>query len=161
AGTDAGAASVAVFPETVLAMAQARIEAMDPDDRRLLRAASIFGPVFWVRGVMALLGHDASSASNVVTRLDDLVRREILVRRTESRFAGETEVLFRHALVREGAYAMLTERDAGLGHALAASWLEEAGETDPTTLAEHYERGGDRARAIRAYQRAAQQALEG
>ena len=45
--------------------------------------------------------------------------REVLVRRGEGRFPGEHEYVFRHALVREAAYAMLTEDDRALGHRLA------------------------------------------
>ena len=35
------------LPETVLAMVQARFDALGPDDRRILRAASIFGETLW------------------------------------------------------------------------------------------------------------------
>src|SRR5262249_45379091 len=59
------------------------------------------------------------------------------------------------------AYAMLTDADRQLGHRLAAEWLESAGETDPVTLAEHWEQGGEKANAARCWMRAAQQALEG
>src|SRR5207245_684439 len=44
----------AVLPETVIAMVQARLEALDADTRRVLRAASVFGEVFW-RGALSLL----------------------------------------------------------------------------------------------------------
>ena len=37
------------LPETVLAMVQARLEALEPEARRVLRAASVFGQVFWSR----------------------------------------------------------------------------------------------------------------
>jgi tetratricopeptide (TPR) repeat protein len=56
---------------------------------------------------------------------------------------------------------MLTESDRALGHLLAGQWLEQAGETDAMVLAEHFERGGQPARAIASYRRAAEQALEG
>ena len=83
------------------------------------------------------------------------------MRRRESRFAGEDEIAFRHALLREGAYAMLTERDRALGHALAGAWLDEHGERDPMVLARHFQLGGDEARAGVFYLQAAEQALHG
>ena len=46
----------AELPETVLAMAQARLERLEPSARLILRAASVFGETFWKSGVMALLG---------------------------------------------------------------------------------------------------------
>src|SRR4029079_10041897 len=44
------------LPPTVLAMVQARLDRLESDARRVLRAASIFGQVFWAGGVAALLG---------------------------------------------------------------------------------------------------------
>ncbi|WP_437283711.1 protein kinase [Sorangium sp. So ce375] len=144
------------LPETVLAMVQARIEALDAEARRALRAASVFGQAFWPSGVSALLG-----GAEVARWLSELERREVIHRRGPGRLRGEVEYRFRHALVREAAYGMLTEADRRLGHALAGAWLEGAGEPDAMALAEHFERGAVPARAAAAYLRAAQHALEG
>lgn len=94
------------------------------------------------------------------SRLLGLVEREVLVRRPESRFSGDVELAFRHVLLREGAYAMLTDGDRTLGHRLAGEWLERAGEREPKLLAEHFDRGGEQARAAAHYLHAAEQALE-
>ncbi len=148
------------LPESVLAMVQARLEALDPGARRVLRAASVFGQDFWRGGVSALLG-GASHAGEAADRLVDLEASELLVRHPESRFPGEIEHAFRHAIVRDTAYAALTDADRALGHRLAGAFLEQAGEGDAMVLAGHAERGGDPARAARCYRRAAEQALEG
>jgi tetratricopeptide (TPR) repeat protein len=150
----------AQLPETVLAMVEARLERLDPDARRLLRAASIFGQVFWRGGIAALLGRSWRT-SELDEWLQNLVSREILVVRRRSRFPTETEYAFRHALVREAAYAMLTADDRVLGHKLAGEWLEEIGESDPVALAEHFDRGAQPTHAIEWYRKAAEQALEG
>jgi eukaryotic-like serine/threonine-protein kinase len=150
----------AELPETVLAMVEARLERLEPEGRRLLRAASVFGQVFWRGGVAALLGQ-ALRASEVDEWLAELVGREILLQRRRSKFPTEPEYAFRHALVREAAYAMLTSEDRSLGHKLAGEWLEEAGETDAVVLAEHFDRGSVLAHAVQWYRRAAEQALEG
>ncbi len=148
------------LPETVLAMVQSRLDALDPDARRVLRAASVFGEAFWPSGVARLLGA-GMGPQPADGWVDGLVNREVLVRRRESRFAGEEEIVFRHALLREGAYAMLTERDRRIGHALAGAWLEEHGERDPMLLARHFQLGGEEARAGGFYLRAAEHALHG
>jgi tetratricopeptide (TPR) repeat protein len=148
------------LPQTVLAMVEGRLQALDPESRRLLRAASVFGQVFWGGGLCALAGGKDDRAATR-RRIEDLVRCEVLTRRGASRFAGETEHAFRHAIVREAAYAMLTDEDRTLGHRLAAEWLEAVGEPDAMVLAEHLERGGEAARAVRAFARAAGQSLEG
>ena len=59
-----------------------------------------------------------------------------LKRRAAATLSGERELSFRHALVREAAYASLTSADRTLGHRLAGGWLErmvgaaEGAETD-------------------------------
>ncbi|WP_437295711.1 serine/threonine-protein kinase [Sorangium sp. So ce426] len=132
------------MPETVVAMVQVRLEALSPPARRILRAASVLGEVFWRGAVAHLLGGDAAPLAD---HLSALVTGELCVRRREGRFPGEEEYCFRQALLREGAYAQLTEDDRALGHRLAAEWLEGAGEADPLVLAAHCERGGLTARA--------------
>src|SRR5439155_18684750 len=101
--------------------------------RRVLRAASVFGEVFW-RGALSLLlgGVETPSA------LDELCKRELVARLGSPKFPNEEEYVFRHALVREAAYSTLTDADRALGHRLAAEWLEQRGERDSMVLAEHY-----------------------
>ena len=147
------------LPETVIGMVQARFDALDPEARRVLRAASVFGGTFWPSGVGALLG-GASAAEALDGALEELERQELVRRRAEAVFPGEREYGFEHATVREAAYAMLTDADATLGHRLAGEWLAAKGERDALVLAEHFERGRDVERALRSYERAADLALE-
>ncbi|HVK70372.1 MAG TPA: protein kinase, partial [Polyangium sp.] len=86
------------------------------------------------------------------------VAGEICLRHRESRFSGDEEYAFRHALLREGAYALLTDDDRALGHRLAGEWLERAGESDPLVLAGHFERGGLLDRAGTMFIRGAERA---
>jgi tetratricopeptide (TPR) repeat protein len=145
------------LPETVLGMVEARLSALGPEARRFLRAASVFGEVFWPEGVHALLGTAADGTAKAA--LTELIAREIIAPRSRSRFEGTEEMAFRHALLREGAYAMLTDRDRALGHELAGEWLLGVGEQDPMLLAEHFERSRERKRAVAFYLGAAEQAL--
>ncbi|XYH94989.1 protein kinase domain-containing protein [Sorangium sp. So ce1128] len=144
-------------PETVLAMMQSRLEGLAPDARRVLRAGSVFGGVFWRGAAGALLG--AADGPHLDDCLAELARSELIVRLHESTFQGEEAYAFRHALVRDAAYEMLTEEDRLLGHRLAGAWLAQAGETDAIVLATHFERGGELERALGCYRRAAEQAL--
>jgi tetratricopeptide (TPR) repeat protein len=136
-------------------MVHERLEGLDASTRRVLRAASVFGEVFWAGGVGTLLGGTLPADGWA----EDLIAREILVSHTGSRFPGERELAFRHALLREGAYAMLTEGDRVLGHALAGRWLADHGEADPMVLAQHFDAARDEARAAIHYRAAAGQAL--
>jgi tetratricopeptide (TPR) repeat protein len=147
-------------PETVLAMMQSRLESLEPEARRILRAGSLFGESFWRGAVKSLLGL-AARAPDFDERLAELERREWITRRFDSKFRGEAEYTFRHGLIREAAYGMLTDEDRALGHRVAAEWLEQAGEMDAMALADHFDRGGEPAKAARWYRAGAQQALEG
>jgi len=148
------------LPETVLGLVEARLARLEPEARRVLRAASVFGETFWAGGVRALLG-DRAAVIDAGEWLEILVERELLTARESAAIPGERASRFRHALVREAAYSMLTEEDRALGHRLAAEWLEQAGEVDPFVLASHHDKGGERERAAEHYLAAARHALEG
>jgi len=146
------------LPETVLAMVETRLGRLAIEARRVLRAASVFGEACWEGGVVVLLGR-VMGATMVSETLASLVEQEVLVVKPVSRFAEQRELSFRHALLREGAYATLTEDDRRLGHRLAGEWLEQHGEADPMVLAGHFERGQDGPRAASYYLGASEQAF--
>ncbi len=147
------------LPGSVLAMVQARVERLEDEARRVLRAASIFGESFWRGGVEALLG--GMSSESLAAWLELLERREVITCRAASSIAGESEYTFRHALVRDAAYAALTPGDCELGHRLAGEWLERSGMSDASVLAGHFELGGDKMHAADLYVVAAEQAIAG
>jgi predicted ATPase len=124
-------------PETLIAMIQAGLEKLDPEARRVLRAASVFGADFWKGGVKALLG----GGPNVDASLEELVSHALVRRAARRRFPSEDEYEFLHPLLREAAYAMLTDADRALGHDLAAQWLERVGERDAAVITGHRHRG--------------------
>ncbi|MFO0564172.1 MAG: protein kinase [Polyangiaceae bacterium] len=148
------------LPETVMAMVQARLDALPAEARRVLRAASAFGTQFWLEGVVALLGADGSVRA-VEELARELARAELVTRRPSSALEGHAEWVFRHATVRETAYASFTPDDRVLAHRLAAQWLESVGATDALALAEHYRQGGALERAAPFYLVAAEEALGG
>ncbi|EYF02145.1 serine/threonine-protein kinase [Chondromyces apiculatus] len=147
------------LPATVLAMVQARLAELPSEARRVMRAASLFGQVFWKGGVRALLG-GRGAAAGVDGWLASLSDRELIAPQASSAFPGEEEYRFRHALVREAAYQMLTDRDRSTGHRLAGEWLESVDAHDAMALAEHFERGEEPARAATFFLEAAEQAMQ-
>jgi len=115
-------------------MVQARLDTLGSDAKRVLRAASIFGQSFRREGVSALISDRDRAA--IATSLGVLVEREVIL----AEGGGGDQYVFRHALLRDAAYAMLTEGDRGLGHLLAGEWLEQNDERDAIVLVEHFER---------------------
>ena len=141
-------------PETVLAMLQARTGRLDAGPRRAVLAASVYGQTFWLGGVAAVLGLDAAPGE-VEQHLSVLADSELIEAHSVSQLPGQREYGFRHALVRDAVYALLHDADRATGHRLAGKFLEEAGEPDPSIFAEHYELGGAREAAARAFLSAA------
>ncbi|MDA8016048.1 MAG: protein kinase [Thermoanaerobaculia bacterium] len=141
-------------PATLRATVQVRLEELEPEQRKLLRAASVFGLTFWHGGVEKLVGGDISSAR--FRRLEEL---ELVERRTHSGGAGTMEYSFRHDLVREAAYASLTPDDRILGHRLAGEWLEIR-QSSPAVLLEHFRRADETSKIVSWLPRAADAAFE-
>ena len=140
-------------PGTLMAMLQARIERLAPEARRVLRVASVLGERFRDGDVGALLGADERELAGW---LRGLVSREVLAaQRNEAR----AEHRFRHALVREAAYGTLPEAERRVLHRAAAEHLAQTA-AEPAVVAEHFERGGEPARAVAFYRDAAVRALE-
>jgi hypothetical protein len=133
-------------PGSILAMIQSWIEGFASEERRALRAASVFGEVFWKGGVGQLAGR--TGGGDIDPTFVGLVKREVIEPRLPSKFAGELEYAFRHDLVREASYLALTEADQRLGHGLAAEWLQGAGEPNAMVMAEHLARCGDSDRIV-------------
>jgi tetratricopeptide (TPR) repeat protein len=143
------------LPDTVLGMVQARFDIFGPDAKLVLRAGSIFGQTFRPAGVKALVDEDRRK--DVDRWLEILNTREILFSRPT---ADLREYAFRHALLRQAAYEMLPPSEKRLGHLLAGKYLEQAGEHQGIVLADHFERAGEKPRAIHWLGVAAQQALD-
>jgi len=127
------------LPETVLAMAEVRLGELDAEARRVLRAASVFGHSCSCEGVAALLGGSLDAQA----WLETLADRELLVRPEEARRPAQRQYAFRHALLRDAAYATLPQHDRRDAHRRAGEWLESIGEKEAAVLAHHFREAGD------------------
>lgn len=148
----------AQLEDTISSLIHARLQSLGFDARQILRAASVFGQVFWLDGVVALRQR-GSSAAIVREWLEELVDQEVVVRRPVSRYPGEEEYEFHHLSLRDAAYGMLTEEDTLAAHRSVARWLSERGESNSYILAEHFRLGGEPAEAARFYAEAGRQAF--
>ncbi len=140
-------------PGTLMAMLQARIERLSPEERRVLRVASVLGERFRDGDVGALFG---AGERRLEGWLRGLVQREVLA---AHRGEARAEHRFRHALVREAAYGTLPEPERRALHRAAAEHLASAA-AEPAVVAEHFERAGLPARAVAFYRDAARRALD-
>ena len=110
-------------PASLKALLAARLDQLDPAERRVLECGSVEGEVFHRSAVQALTPEE----KQVTPRLAALVRRE-LIRSHRPQFADEDGFRFRHLLIRDTAYDALTKATRAELHERFAHWLEERGE---------------------------------
>lgn len=142
------ASGLADLPLSVQSLIQNRLDALPESQRQVLRAASVFGEVFWSEGLAALLDQECDA------ELAALVGEEIIFQHTSTRISGHAQWAFRHSMVRDTAYASLLDDDRSRFHRRAAEWFVLVGAPDPAALAMHAEAGKSRSQAVELYARA-------
>jgi class 3 adenylate cyclase/tetratricopeptide (TPR) repeat protein len=109
-----------VLPDTVHALLAARIDALPLEEKRVLQEAAVIGRVFWEEPVALAIGNGA--VSDALLRLE---RRGLVFARPTSTIGGQMEFMFKHALVRDVAYASLPKSRRARAHAEHGAWIEE------------------------------------
>jgi tetratricopeptide (TPR) repeat protein len=117
---DDGAAEIAV-PPAIQALLAARLDQLTPEERDVIGRASVEGEVFHVEGVLELCSLE--TRETVSAQLASLVRKE-LIRPEPAALPGHEAFGFRHALIRDAAYASLPKRARSDLHERHAAWLE-------------------------------------
>jgi class 3 adenylate cyclase len=135
------------LPTTVRAAIASRIDALPPEPRAAVLAASVVGKHFW-RGVLRSL----EDLRNVDEAIDALESRDLIRREPSSQVQGDAEFSFKHILIREVAYATLARADRKQRHAAVAKYIEEvAGDRTRNlawVLAHHWREAGEPERSI-------------
>lgn len=137
---------------TIEAAIQVSLDSLDDATREAVVRMSVFGLSVWDAGIAAVGVPDADLT------LKKLIAAELLVETGASRFAGTREFLFKHALVRDVAYASASEELRKQMHAAAGEWLATMGE-DAATVAQHFDLGEKREKAADHWETAAKRAL--
>ncbi len=129
------------LPDTVQAVLAARLDALEPFERRVVQQAAVVGRTFWEASLMPLAKAEGRDLGRTLTTLQE---KDILAPGAEGRLAGERELAFKHVLIRDVAYGTLTKAVRSRKHYEVGAFIEErAGDrTDEVValLAEHYGR---------------------
>ena len=127
-------------PDNVQALIAARLDALEPDAKRVLQGAAVVGKVFWP----GALGDAVPEET-----LQGLERREFIRRERRSSVEGEAQYAFRHVLVRDVAYGEIPRAERAALHEGVAGWIESLGRGEETAelLAHHYTHALEYARA--------------
>jgi class 3 adenylate cyclase/predicted ATPase len=128
------------LPDTVQGLLAARLDSLEPLERRLVQHAAVVGRTFW-KGALAAAVPDDRQLHKVLL---DLQEKDIIIPDETMRLAGEPEYAFKHVLIRDVAYGMLPKSVRWRKHFEVGRFIEErAGERADEVvplLAEHYGR---------------------
>ncbi len=108
--------AIAALPDTVHATVLSRIDALEPNARRVVQLGAVLGRSFEPRAIPAVDGSLDGPA--VDAAIDDLLDRDLV------RLTPPASVTFRHILIREVAYSTLPRTERARIHAEAGRWLE-------------------------------------
>jgi class 3 adenylate cyclase/tetratricopeptide (TPR) repeat protein len=120
-------------PETLQALIAARLDGIDPAERRLLQDASVLGRTFTMRALAAVSGR---AETELEPLLASLVRKEILGLQTDPRSPERGQYGFLQALVEKVAGDTLARRERKVRHLRAAAHFESGLGWDEEELAE-------------------------
>ena len=122
-------------PRSISLLLAARLDSLDPSDRRVAERASVVGRVF-ERGAVTELSPEADRGT-LGGRLLSLTRR-LVIRPDAPGLDGDDAFRFRHVLIRDAAYEALTKAERADLHERFARWLEQRDGEGSTEYAEIY-----------------------
>jgi class 3 adenylate cyclase len=109
------------IPPTIHALLAARLDRLPPEERRAIERAAVCGKEFWRDAIVAL--SPAEERDRVGPALMSLVRKELIKPGSSTRRADDG-FRFRHALIRDAAYAGIAKSTRATLHLDFATWLE-------------------------------------
>jgi tetratricopeptide (TPR) repeat protein len=110
-------------PATLQSLLAARLDALEPDARRLVADAAVLGGSFPAEAVIAV---SDLPEPRVRALLDELVRREVLGVRADSLSPERGQYAFVQMMFRQVAYDTLSRRERKARHLVVAAHLQTA-----------------------------------
>jgi class 3 adenylate cyclase/tetratricopeptide (TPR) repeat protein len=169
-----GRLATVTVPPTLTGVLQARLDGLPWTERAVLQRAAVIGRTFWDSAVERL-GLEAEAPAErsapernlaraeMVVALTNLRRKELILRRESSAFAGAVEYTFKHDLLRQVAYEGVLKKLRRRYHSCVAEWLTEQRPDRVREfgglVAAHFAEAGQAAQAADWYGRAGSHAL--
>lgn len=144
------------LPETVHGLVNGRIDELAPDEQLTLKVASVLGDRFELEGLSALhpLHDDVTTFRH---QLEAMTNIDLLRRGEDS-----DEYVFKHGIIAEAAYQLLSYAQRRELHERAARWLESQAANDSIDLAavaHHWAESGVASEALPALENAGELAM--
>ena len=132
------------LPDNVQAAIAARLDRLEPVQKRVIQDASVVGRVFWDR-CLTELGSSVESET-----IDVLINRGLVHELPSSSIEGSRELQFDHLLIMDVAYASIPKSRRPEAHRIVLAWIEKVTrgreEEFSELMAHHASRAGDAAR---------------
>ena len=123
-------------PESLHGLIAARLDGLDPAQRRLIQDASVLGKTFAREAIIAVNGSPPEEVDAILTAL---LRKELLGVHSDRLSPERGQYEFLGDLVRWVAYETLSKKERRVRHLAVARWEEQLGEEDAIELiASHY-----------------------
>jgi class 3 adenylate cyclase/tetratricopeptide (TPR) repeat protein len=125
-------------PETLHALAAARLDGLAPEERQLVQHASVLGKTFTKQALAVMAGSDEADVDPL---LASLIKKEVLSLQADPRSPGRGQYGFLQELLRQVAYETLSRKDRKDRHLAALAAIEatfaDAEQDVPEVLAAH------------------------
>lgn len=153
----AGSLSAVAIPSTLQDLLMARLDRL-PEAREVAQLGAVLGREFSYDMILALT---STSPAELESRLAQLVEAELLYHRGRP---PRAKYFFKHALIRDAAYASLLKSKRQHVHQRIAQLIEEqfpeVVERQPELVARHYSDAGSTEKAIAYWHRAGERATQ-
>jgi class 3 adenylate cyclase/tetratricopeptide (TPR) repeat protein len=142
------------IPHTLTSVVLGRIDRLEPQLQLLLKVASVIGRSFDTR-VLEAVNPAPSEVGELQEVLSELVGLDLIVESSPGSYD------FKHALIREAAYEMLSFDQRRRIHRSVAMFMEGLEAQDPlyALLAHHWEQAGDHPKALFYFEKTGASAL--
>lgn len=142
------------IPHTLSSAVLSRVDRLEPQLQLTLKVASVIGRSFDTR-VLEAVNPNPSEVGELPGVLSELVGLEMIVESSPGSYD------FKHALIREAAYEMLSFDQRRRIHRSVATFLEGLETQEPlyALLAHHWEQAGDQPKALVSFEKTGASAL--
>lgn len=113
-------------PDTIQGVLAARVDLLNPGEKRILQHAAVLGRTFWLSALLDLTPD--LNAEIVLEALASLIQRDFIIeteKQARSPLEGDRVFSFKHILIRDVVYNNIPRMRRAREHTQFALWLEE------------------------------------
>ena len=143
-------------PETLQGILVEKVDTLPQDMKKVIKYAACIGKVFWKKVLEDVL---EKKTGNILTELE---LEGLIFREPHSAIEGDIEYAFKHELLRESTYSLLTRRERETIHRKVGEVLESRAKNESILFnaAYHYKHGREEEKASKLFEKAGDMAFD-